>query len=287
MINWPDELINDIARRRCVIVLGSGTSAQSVSKHGTTPKSWSDFLDSASKGTPVQSVVASLISTKDYLMACEIIKKAVGRQSFCTLLRKEYQTPGFKASKIHELIYRLDSRIILTPNFDKIYETFATHESSATIAVKQYYDDDLTFFIKPPSRAIIKIHGTVDRPEEVIFSKSDYIKARTKHRLFYHMLEALIMTHSFLFLGCGLNDPDIQLVLEDYACGFWLTMKHYFTLPDGSMKQEELDIYSQNMNLNFLTYNPVNNHQMLVDSLEELVNKADISRNELARTMDW
>ena len=36
MINWPEDVVEDIARRRCVLYLGSGVSANSVNEKGET-----------------------------------------------------------------------------------------------------------------------------------------------------------------------------------------------------------------------------------------------------------
>lgn len=54
MINWPEDVVEDIARRRCVLYLGSGVSANSVNEKGETPATWGDFLNSVienKKGT--------------------------------------------------------------------------------------------------------------------------------------------------------------------------------------------------------------------------------------------
>ena len=40
MINWPEDVVEDIARRRCVLYLGSGVSANSVNEKGETPATW-------------------------------------------------------------------------------------------------------------------------------------------------------------------------------------------------------------------------------------------------------
>lgn len=44
MIDWPERLVEDIARRRCVLFLGSGVSANSVNKEGERPKTWTEVL---------------------------------------------------------------------------------------------------------------------------------------------------------------------------------------------------------------------------------------------------
>lgn len=45
MIDWPKELITEIARRRCVLFFGAGISMNSVSMDGKLrPPSWGEFL---------------------------------------------------------------------------------------------------------------------------------------------------------------------------------------------------------------------------------------------------
>ena len=44
MINWPNHLIEDIARRKCVLVLGAGISKNSKNEHDVRPKDWKEFL---------------------------------------------------------------------------------------------------------------------------------------------------------------------------------------------------------------------------------------------------
>ncbi|MCL8034387.1 SIR2 family protein, partial [Pseudomonas aeruginosa] len=67
-----------------------------------------------------------------------------------------------------------------------------------------------------PEPLIIKIHGSVDSTDKLIFTRKDYSEARTKYRNFYQIIEALSLTHTFIFIGCGTNDPDIRLLLEDF-----------------------------------------------------------------------
>ena len=45
MIKWPNDLINAIARRQCVLYLGSGVSANSQNASGKRPPMWKHFLE--------------------------------------------------------------------------------------------------------------------------------------------------------------------------------------------------------------------------------------------------
>lgn len=43
-MNWPDNLVDAIARRKCVLFLGSGISANSCNEDGKHPATWEAFL---------------------------------------------------------------------------------------------------------------------------------------------------------------------------------------------------------------------------------------------------
>lgn len=51
-------------------------------------------------------------------MACEIIISQIGERDFGDLATDEFRRPGFQVSTIHEVIYGLDSKIVITPNID-------------------------------------------------------------------------------------------------------------------------------------------------------------------------
>lgn len=293
MISWPEILIEDIARRRCVVFLGSGVSKNSQNDQGRRPSNWLEFLEKAGAQITDASdrkTFKKLITERDFLTACEVIKNSIGDEDFVSLVEGEYLTPGYKSAKIHDLIFRLDSRIVLTPNFDKIYETYANGVSEGTVKVKNYYAEDISSVVrgKRDDRTIIKIHGTVDEPNKLIFSRKDYVSARSKNRDFYSQLEALIMTHTFLFVGCGLDDPDIRLLLEDYAHKFTFSRSHFFITRKNTTAEQIKKIVTSTMKLKFLEYSGKGgDHEKLTNSIEELVRLVEIKKSELASDQDW
>lgn len=287
MIVWPTDLVEDIARRKCVLVLGAGVSKNSTNITGTRPKDWKEFLITASENIPGKAEIRKQISSGDFLTACELIKNELGRDDFNTLVRQEFLTPQFQPANIHQHIYNLDSRIIITPNFDKIYDTYANTTSHGSIIVKKFNENDVADCIRRPEHLIIKIHGSVESPDNLIFTRKDYSESRTKYRDFYHLIDALSITHTFIFIGCGTNDPDIRLLLEDYSFRFAQNKKHYIIMSKNAVHTKVREIISETMSLKALLYDPINHHEKLTDALEDLVKKVEIKRNDLAATMDW
>ncbi|MCC7467476.1 MAG: SIR2 family protein [Saprospiraceae bacterium] len=288
MIIWPKDLIEDVARRRSVIILGAGVSKNSVNRAGERPKDWEEFLRSACDETPnVKTEVIKLLKSKDYLTACEVIKKDLGRDDFNTILKREFLTAQFEKAEIHEHIYNLDSRIIITPNFDKIFDGYANAISHGSTIIKQYYDTDIADCIRRPERLIIKIHGSIDSPDNLIFTRKDYAEARVKHSSFYHIINALSITHTFIFIGCGLNDPDIRLILENYSFRFIQNRKHFMVLPKESISPKLQEIIGETMSLKIIPYESSNHHSKLTDSMKELKLLVEEKRDELANNRNW
>ncbi len=290
MISWPINLITDIARRQCVLFLGAGVSKNATNKTGRSPKTWSEFLKagvSQVANASDKKVISNCIKRGDYLMACELLKNSLDSGKFINLLRDEFQRPGFKVADIHKDIFLLDSRIVITPNFDKIYESYAASETQGTIITKYYYDTDIVDVLRDDAYIILKIHGCIDSPNQVIFSKLDYIEKRNLYRSFYEILEALALTKTFVFIGAGLNDPDIQLLLENHAFRHKVSHKHYFVLPKKYTSEQELDVYSESMNLEFILYDDKSEHKELKESIKELISIVDNKRNEIATARNW
>jgi hypothetical protein len=102
------------------------------------------------------------------------------------------------------------------------------------------------------------------------------------------MLDALLLTHTFIFLGCGISDPDIQLVLENLNFSFPGCRPHYMVVPSSNLSEDELDCIASNRNLNFLTYDTSDGtHIQLLQSLKNLSELVDSKRHEIAQRISW
>ena len=209
-------------------------------------------------------------------------------QDFADLIRREFQQPGYRSAPIHENIYNLDASIVISPNFDNIYDTYASTTSSGTLMVKDHTDTDIiNYLVGGETRLLLKTHGTVNSPHDIIFTRSGYARARTKYVLFYEIIRSLILTHRFLFLGCGIDDPDIRAMFEDVQFAHDGMPFHYMTMPSGEIPDEVLSVVGATMKIRFLQYSANDGHQELTDSLSDLVQKVDAFREQKASDQKW
>ena len=101
-------------------------------------------------------------------------------------------------------------------------------------------------------------------------------------------MDSLILTHTFIFLGCGIDDPDIELTLENANFLYEGCPPHYFVTAKDSISESMRKILLANRNLEVITYeNTSGHHKELLDNLKELAHIVDERRNELSDTSTW
>ncbi|WP_349370480.1 SIR2 family protein [Salinarimonas sp.] len=284
-ILWPESLKDAIARRRAVIVIGSGASANSATDDGDRPPTWGIFLKDAYNNLPrKKTYIKRALDRYEYLEACGYLKDEYGNE-WDRLVRRVFMTPNYRPAEIHRAIFNLDCRVILSLNFDRIYEKYAHTQSEGTVIVKNYHDDDIRQVVAGSGRYILKPHGSVETINNIIFTAEDYASARVEHAKFYEMITALLHTHTFLFVGCGLSDPDMRLILEDYRYKH-SEFPHYITLP-APVADAEVSLIRRSRGLNVLKYSKKDNHSELTRSLLELGAEMLDRRLTIAREQDW
>jgi hypothetical protein len=289
LIEWGESLVEAIARRRAVIFIGAGVSmgSKSTAVPMTRPPGWQEFLERClTQFHGDQTTVKNLIDTGDYLTACEIIKANLGEE-WPRALARAFSQPGYQPAAIHRSIFQLDLRVVITQNFDKIYDVYAQSESNGSVSISHYYDLDTALIMRGDYRGILKVHGTIDQPSKTVFTRKEYAELRNRHKSFQSLIDALFLTHTFLFLGCSLSDPDLKMFFENHSLSHPSSPRHYMTSPAGEVHVDLDDSIKGGYNLELLRYDPAEGHRALDDSLEELVRLTADARNRIAETQNW
>lgn len=290
--HWPAPLVRDIARRRTVIVIGSGVSRHALGADGKTrPPMWKEFLEAAAEkigaGDDTKHIFEA-IKGGDLLHACEWLKHRFD-EDWTAHLRGVFVDPHYTPGELHKIIALLDSRVVFSLNFDDIYEGKSKEVNEASQFVKNYYDSDVCEFLRGDARYVVKVHGNLASPASLIFTQEEYSQARVKHSLFYSAFDAALMSHTFLFVGCGYGDPDVNLLLENQA--FSVTSgsvsPHYFLTAQGLSSDLQRSL-RRNRNLKVLTYDAVDDgHSGLVTAMEDLLSKVSDERALLVENSNW
>jgi len=283
VIAWGEALIKEIAARRCLIFLGAGASMGCVSAvDGVSPPSWPELLRrlaSRISELDTKDFVGNLIDAKKYLDAAEIIKSRIDPADFTDTMRAIFEAPRFEKSSIHESILRIDPKVVITTNFDRIYDNYCLEgQAVAGYNVCKYHEDHLVSDLRSPIRSIVKAHGCVSVPDRMVLTRSDFFKAKARHPSFFQVLDALFLTHTILFIGYSMEDPDIQLTLENASIAAPSAHRHHFICSDDD-HQALKDSKSKSFNLTLHEF-PSGDYAHLEQSVSDLADRVISAREE-------
>lgn len=288
MVEWPNELVRDIARRRCVIVIGSGVSRQARGVNGEIPPTWEEFLkdcnDSAQQGA--QPHIEKAIKDGDLLHACEWLQRLYD-YNWVAKLRGAFSSPKYAFGDVHRNICKLDARVIFSLNFDDIIDRATQDIYAGTCVKKLYSDPDISEFLRGTERYLVKVHGSLDSPGTLIFTQKQYASARVSAAAFYNAFDSALMTHTFLFLGAGNRDPDINLILENQNFTYSESYPHYFLAAKGMHNDLKISLRA-NRNLQVVEYDAIDaDHSGFNVAINRLLADVDAYRSDLAKSMEW
>lgn len=280
-IRWPENLIEELAYRRAILFLGSGVSATAKNDEGNSPETWGKFLKNIKELMINPTVddnefINQMLGQENYLLALQAIYKLSDPGAYSKYLKDKFSRGGFQPSNVHKAIKKINSKIVITTNFDKIYENLCNED----LYVKYDYQKAKSIIsnIKSPENIIIKAHGTIDDTDDMIFTSEQYFNAQENYPEFYSLLRALFMTNTVLFLGYSLSDPDINLILESLVNTSSSAAPHYIVLKEGTSKHI-INHWESTYNVRCLEYGPnYENFEENIVELQELVEQLRIER---------
>ncbi|EPR14527.1 hypothetical protein M527_28685 [Sphingobium indicum IP26] len=157
-----------------------------------------------------------------------VIKEKIG---------KAYPTPSTL-----EVIARLPVAHIWTTNYDRLIE-------SAFAEIDRPLDSisgasDLALKPTPGAVRLYKMHGSIDRLDDIVISTDDYELFRKKRGAFLPLLQAHLTSMSMLFVGLSFTDPNIRHVLSLIREAFTDAPPEHFAIvrpphPDDYDSEEE------------------------------------------------
>lgn len=271
------DLVDDLARRKVVIFVGAGASKWAKPNGGGSFKGWSEFLlHACTKLTDRKTIrtVKECVANKDYLIASELLKSSLQDQ-WGTLLEAEFQQAA-EISRLHRALISLRQRVVVTTNFDKLIENAwnASAPKRYPHVVTEVNHEAFKLF-RNEDPYLIKIHGSVDAPESVIFDKSSYQRSAFSNLFYRELIGTLLLTHTFIFVGFSMDDPAVTWVVESHAYRFSDTRPHYIFA--SGKPNDQLDGLSRSLRKLFvLRYPEKNDHAELADQLEELAQQAQL-----------
>ncbi len=279
MTAWPASLIREIAERRVVFFIGSGLSKAA---HPPLP-TWPTLLEQLSAGLPTRKnrdLIKQLVRQGRMLDAAQIIHDILPRADMNANLREIFQVRPIPNCEIYNDLLKMDPKTIVTTNYDELLEKNFEHFSHGTEAhsICDHKATKLLTDLRSPIRSIVKMHGCITNPSNVVLDRSSYFKAKRDNPGLFNTISALMTVNTVLFLGYSINDPDIQLILENSNIFSTSDHPHYALMS----KFEHASIkgaMKETFNVDFVEYT-TGQHRMVPEAISELRERVISLREE-------
>jgi len=195
--------INESAQKNALtFFVGAG-----VSKISNVP-TWKELIDAFCKKLNISTYD---YSNDDYLSIPQKYYYSIQRNNkkYYSFLKDNLGGNSIKPNHIHSLIYSFGPANIVTTNFDDLLEKSAvtnclTYKSIASDAEVASVNGD---------KYILKVHGDLAH-KNVVLKEEDYLNYSENFKLIETLLKSIFSTNTVVFIGYGLNDYNIRLVLN-------------------------------------------------------------------------
>jgi SIR2-like domain len=206
----PPPLTSAIRNGNCVAMVGAGFSAPVVPQ-------WGDLLTNlADSGTLDESTserVTSLIESgtgRDLEAAAQTLRDAMGENAFNAAMRDRLGDPPMN-DVMHrrlELLRGIPFRAVLTTNFDGVMPGILPGRDAylSVLRPRGHRWWDRRYWETGDGASVVKLHGSVDIPGEIIFTRRDYRRRLYSSAAYSTFLRALMSTTTVLYLGFSFND---------------------------------------------------------------------------------
>ncbi|CAG9609139.1 SIR2 family protein [Pseudoneobacillus rhizosphaerae] len=124
-------------------------------------------------------------------------------------LMSDFNLEGHRYQSEIELLKKLQPHAIITTNYDKLLEgIFPEHQ--VIVGQQVVKSKDATKIGR-----ILKIHGCMEKPNEIIISNEDYKSFEKKQKYLTAKILTYFMEHPIIFLGYSVSDDNIKSILSD------------------------------------------------------------------------
>jgi SIR2-like domain len=109
---------------------------------------------------------------------------------------------------------------MVTQNYDQLIEKACGHVNIAHSSKEPGVARDLSVIPYQPRRKatrwLLKMHGCVSAPDEIVITKEDYAKYESSRgRALSGLVQASLITKHLVFIGYSLTDPNYLRIVDE------------------------------------------------------------------------
>ena len=199
--------------------------------------------------------VKETYSSDEYLQIPQMYYYATGKDDtkYYDFIEKSLVSTPLFPNEIHRELLNFNPISFITTNFDDLLEESAIQSCQGFKVIAR--DNEVSSI--NGDRFILKLHGDL-KHKNIVFKEEDYLNYSENFKLIETLLKSIFSTNTVVFIGYGLNDYNIKLILN------WAKalLKDRFNKPifiytgDNSLSAEEI-LYQESRGLCVIEYEKI------------------------------
>jgi len=209
------DILQAIKERRLILFVGAGVSASLG-----TP-TWQQLIDqmAAELGFDPDLFTGNYLTLAEYY---QLHHGAIGSLRSWMDTNWHVTDDTLRASKIHELIVKLNFPLVYTTNYDRMLERAYSLHAQPVYKIANVRDMARA---SDGRTQVIKFHGDFDSDESIVLTETDYYERLSFEDPLDVKFRADALGRAILFIGYSLSDINIRLLLHKLSA-VWKSSSH-------------------------------------------------------------
>ncbi|WP_136799965.1 SIR2 family NAD-dependent protein deacylase [Desulfosediminicola ganghwensis] len=205
----PPSLINSFKYNNITFFIGSG-----FSNNANLPL-WDDLigqLEHSLIGDSLNDDQKKFYEKLSPIQKAQYLYDCVGKSDVIAEVKAIFER-SVKRTRLHKRLMSFPVKTIITTNWDDLLEEAAKEGSSEVISV--IWEDKQMSSIRN-GRVLLKMHGTINYSDSIVFSEDDYYDFMRNQTLVKEYISTVLATNTIVFIGYSFNDFNFK-ILFDYV----------------------------------------------------------------------
>jgi hypothetical protein len=203
----PKPLLNSIVTGNCLPIVGAGLSANAVLPENKKLPLWDELGREFAEMLPDYPYTTPIDAISAY---CQEYSRPTMIEELMKFLHIDLAKPGLS----HLAFGKLPFDIVCTTNLDFLLEKSYGSTPNSTYCRPIIGEDQLSISRANSGVVLIKLHGDLHHPNNLIVTEEDYDTFINKYPLICTYLANLLITRTPLFIGYSLEDPDFRQIWQ-------------------------------------------------------------------------
>jgi hypothetical protein len=235
--------------------------------------SWRDLLDELVErlqplSPEIRAELNALVARGRLIEVAEYCRMIMGPAELGTFIAQRFGNSPEEAPETHVVMSQLPFTAMVTTNYDRLLEEAHARVHKGRLPIVVTHRDVRGTVLFDRKFFVLKAHGDVNRPDQIILTSSDYRQIIHENPAFNAVMAALLLSNAVLFVGYKMSDPDFRLLLEQQLSIFKGSVPPRYAFMSG-VGEAERYVLKESAGIQVLSY-PKGDHSKVLVFLQEL-----------------